>query len=141
MKIMKTNIQNYFNQIDYSELIKKVAKTASNILQLSNYEINIVFVSNEAIQELNKNYRNKDYTTDVLTFPNGENSQLGDVIISIEKCEEQSKEYNHSFDRELGFLFVHGVLHTLGYDHQTKEQEEVMTSLQERVLQKAKLFR
>ena len=141
MKTLKTNIQNYFNSETYSEIIENVAKHASNLFQLSDFEINVVFVSNERIQKLNNKYRNKDYATDVLTFPNGENHQLGDVIISIEKCEEQANTYNHSFNRELGFLFVHGLLHTLGYDHQTKEEEEEMTTLQERVLQKAKLFR
>lgn len=141
MKILKTNIQNYFNDVDYSELLSKVSKQASNILQLSDFEINVVFVSNDTIQEMNKTYRNKDYPTDVLTFPNGENHQLGDIIISLEKCEEQRIEYNHSFNRELGFLFIHGILHTLGYDHQTKEDEEEMNSLQDRVLQKAKLYR
>lgn len=139
--ILKTNIQNYFNDSDYSETIQKVSVPASNLLQLSNHEINVVFVSNETIKEMNNQYRNKDYATDVLTFPNGENHQLGDVIISIDKCEEQRIEYNHSFERELGFLFVHGLLHTLGYDHQTEEQEQEMNSLQERILQKAKLFR
>ena len=141
MKTLKTNIQNYFNTEDYSELIENISKHASNLFQLSNESINVVFVSNKKIQELNNTYRNKDYATDVLTFPNGENHQLGDIIISIEKCQEQANEYNHSFNRELGFLFVHGLLHTLGYDHQTKEEEDEMTSLQERVLQKAKLYR
>ena len=100
-----------------------------------------MLISNNQIQEMNKQYRNKDYPTDVLTFPNGENNQLGDVVISLEKCEEQRIEYGHSFDRELGFLVVHGLLHTLGYDHQSKEQEEEMISIQEKILRKAKLYR
>lgn len=138
---MKTNIQNYFNDTDYQEIIEQVAKQASNILLLQEKEINVVFVSNEEIQELNQTYRNKNYPTDVLTFPNGEGNQLGDIIISLEKTEEQRIAYQHSFERELGFLFCHGILHTLGYDHQTEEQEEEMNALQEKILQKAKLYR
>ena len=138
---MKINIQNYFNEEDYTQVIEQVVKQATNILSLQGKEINLVFVSNEAIRDLNKSYRNKDYPTDVLTFPNGEGNQLGDIIISIEKTIEQAEEYNHSFNRELGFLFCHGILHTLGYDHQTEKEEEEMTSLQERILQKAKLYR
>lgn len=141
MKNMKINIQNYFNEVQYNDIIEQVGKHASNILSLQDKEITVVFVSNNSITELNNTYRNKNYPTDVLTFPNDELNQLGDIIISIEKTEEQSKEYGHSFNRELGFLFCHGILHTLGYDHQTKEQEEEMTSLQEKILRKAKLYR
>lgn len=138
---MKINIQNFFNEVDYSKTIELVGKQATNQLQLANKEINVVFISNNQIQEMNKQYRNKDYPTDVLTFPNGENNQLGDVVISLEKCEEQRIELEHSFERELGFLFIHGVLHTLGYDHQTEDDELEMVQLQNKVLQKAKLFR
>ena len=141
MRNMKINIQNFFNEIDYSQTIELVGKQASNLLQLTNKEINLVFISNLQIQEMNKQYRKKDYPTDVLTFPNGENNQLGDVVISLEKCEEQRLELGHSFERELGFLFVHGLLHTLGYDHQTETDEEEMVELQNKVLHKAKLFR
>lgn len=103
--------------------------------------INIILLSNDEIKEMNETYRNKDYVTDVLTFPDGYLNNLGDVFIAIPRCEEQAKEYGHSFQRELGFLTVHGYLHTLGYDHQTKDEEEEMTKLQETILQKAKLFR
>ncbi len=138
---MKINIQNFFNKVDYSSIVELVGKQASNILQLANKEINVVFISNDQIQEMNKQYRKKNYPTDVLTFPNGENNQLGDLIISLEKCEEQRLELEHSFERELGFLFIHGVLHTLGYDHQTESDEKEMNDLQNRILYKAKLTR
>ncbi len=138
---MKINIQNFYNKTDYSSTIELVGKQASNILQLANKEVNVVFISNNQIQEMNKQYRKKDYPTDVLTFPNGANNQLGDLIISLEKCEEQRLELEHSFERELGFLFIHGVLHTLGYDHQTESDEQEMIDLQNRILYKAKLTR
>ncbi len=138
---MKINIVNYFDELDYSTIINKVLLESSKQFDLSKKTITIILVDNTQIQELNKNYRNKDYPTDVLTFNDGLYNNLGDIFISIDKCKEQSVSYNHSFDRELGFLAVHGLLHTLGYDHLTEEDELEMTSLQEKVLQKVKLFR
>jgi probable rRNA maturation factor len=138
---MRINIVNYFDDKDYNKILNHVATTALNSLQLQKKEINIILVDNKQIQELNKQYRDKDVPTDVLTFPDGNYNNLGDLFISVEKCEEQRIDYGHSFERELGFLLVHGLLHTLGYDHQTKEQEEEMTSLQEKLLHKAKLYR
>ena len=138
---MRINIVNYFDDKDYNNIINHVATTALKSLQLQRKEINIILVDNKQIQELNKQYRDKDVPTDVLTFPDGNYNNLGDLFISLEKCEEQRIDYGHSFERELGFLLVHGLLHTLGYDHQTKEQEEEMTTLQEKLLHKAKLYR
>ena len=79
--------------------------------------------------------------TDVLTFPDGYLNNLGDVFISVDKCTEQALELEHSFNRELGFLTVHGILHSLGYDHLTDEDEKEMNELQDKILNKAKLFR
>jgi probable rRNA maturation factor len=138
---MRINIVNYFDDKVYDTVINHVISTALNFLQLQNKEINIILVDNKQIQDLNKQYRDKDFPTDVLTFPDGNYNNLGDIFVSIQKCEEQCIEYEHSFDRELGFLVVHGLLHTLGYDHQTKEQEDEMTSVQEKILRKAKLYR
>ncbi len=138
---MKTNIINRFNQEDYSKVIKLVLKTAENKLQIRNKAINIVLVSNNEIKKLNETYRKKPEITDVLTFSDGYLNNLGDVIISIPKCEEQANELEHSFDRELGFLVIHGFLHSLGYDHQTDEEEAIMINLQNQILYKAKLNR
>lgn len=138
---MKINIVNYFNQEDYSKTINLVLTKASNILNTQNKSINIILIDNQRIKEMNNQFRNKDYATDVLTFPDGFLNNLGDVFISIDKTQEQAEEFGHSFERELGFLCVHGYLHTLGYDHQTKSEEEEMTSLQTTILDKAKLFR
>jgi probable rRNA maturation factor len=138
---MKINITNYFNDESYDSLIQDLGRIASNKLQLQNESMNVILMDNKSIQDMNKNYRNKDYATDVLTFPDGSFHHLGDVFISLEKCKEQADEYGHSFDRELGFLVIHGLLHTLGYDHQTKEEETQMFSLQEQILRKAKLNR
>ena len=138
---MKVNIVNNYDSNDYSNLINKVLTTAQNKLQLKDKMINIILVDNAKIQELNKTYREKDYVTDVLTFPDGYLGNLGDVFVSIPKCLEQSTELGHSFERELGFLVVHGYLHSLGYDHHTELEEKEMNALQEAILYKSKLNR
>jgi probable rRNA maturation factor len=138
---LKINIRNYFNQEDYSKTINLVLNHASNVMNTNHYSINVILVGNDEIKDLNKKYRHKDAVTDVLTFQDGMFHHLGDVFICIPKMIEQSVEYDHSIERELGFLTVHGFLHTLGYDHQTKDQEEEMIALQNRILNKAKLSR
>ena len=112
-----------------------------------NSEVSVTFVSNERIHEINREYRDKDAPTDVISFAMEELGEgeieligeelprvLGDIIISIPKAEEQAEEYGHSFIRELGFLSVHGFLHLLGYDHIAKEEEEKMFSRQKEIL-------
>lgn len=112
-----------------------------------NSEVSVTFVTNERIHEINREYREKDAPTDVISFAMEELGEgeieligaelprvLGDIIISIPKAEEQAKEYGHSFIRELGFLSVHGFLHLLGYDHMEKDEEEKMFSRQKEIL-------
>ena len=101
----------------------------------------ILISNNDYIHKLNKEYRNIDRETDVITFAleddktfNPEIRILGDVYISIDKAHSQSTEYGHSFLRELCFLAVHGMLHLLGYDHMKKDDEVVMFKLQEEIL-------
>lgn len=142
MNNMKTNIVNYFNTESYQEILDRISTVAANQLQLdSSSSLTVILVDDEYIRNLNRTYRNKDQTTDVLTFPDGALHHLGDVFISIDTCERQAKEYGHSLERELGFLFVHGLLHTLGYDHHTEEDEAIMFPLQDKILYKAKLSR
>ncbi|MBP1947572.1 rRNA maturation RNase YbeY [Virgibacillus litoralis] len=110
-------------------------------------EVSINFVSNNEIQEINRNYRQLNKPTDVLSFAMQEQADdeldivgediplvLGDIVISVEKAEEQAKDYDHSLERELGFLTVHGFLHLLGYDHMDKEGEQKMFKRQEEIL-------
>ena len=109
-----------------------------------------VLVDNNYIHELNRDYRHIDRETDVITFaledekdmvvPDGERV-LGDIYISIDKAKSQAKEYGHSLLRELTFLAVHGFYHLLGYDHMTKEEEEIMFSKQEEVLHECNIER
>ncbi|MEQ2526228.1 rRNA maturation RNase YbeY [Bacillaceae bacterium CLA-AA-H227] len=110
-------------------------------------ELSVTFVSNDRIQEINREYRDKDYATDVISFALEEMGEgeievsggdmprvLGDIIISIKKAEEQAEEYGHSFEREMGFLAVHGLLHLLGYDHENEEDEKIMFGRQKDIL-------
>jgi len=134
---MKVNIINKYDNNSYHEVIEKVLKNGFNILDKRDYSLNIVLVGSKEITELNKQYRKLDYETDVLTFPDGYLNNLGDVFISIPKTIEQATEFGHSFERELGFLTIHGLLHTIGYDHETEEDEKIMIELQNRVLKKS----
>ena len=116
-------------------------KIAIKKLKKKNIEFNIIFVDNKYIHKLNKEYRNIDRETDVISFALEEGETfdepyktLGDIYISIDKVYEQAKEYGHSVKRELFFLVTHGFLHLLGYDHMKKEDEEVMFPLQEKIL-------
>ena len=117
-------------------------------------ELSVTFVDNERIREINKEYRDKDSATDVISFALEEMGEdeveivgaemprmLGDIIISIERTREQAEEYGHSFDRELGFLALHGFLHLLGYDHMNAEDEKVMFSRQREILDEYGLSR
>lgn len=118
-----------------------------------NAEVSVTFVDNEKIHELNLKHRNIDRETDVLSFPLGEKGVydvdldtgaklLGDIVISIPKAMEQAEEYNHSLQREIGFLTVHSMLHLLGYDHVDGGLQQVhMREKEETVLTKLGLKR
>lgn len=121
------------------------------VLQMEEFpypaEISVSFVDNEQIQEMNRQYRNKDSATDVLSFPLGENGQydenhetgakiLGDIVLSMPKAAEQAKTYGHSLEREVGYLTAHSMLHLLGYDHEKGGLDRVrMREKEERVMQ------
>ena len=130
-----------------------VRRCCNAVLRLEEFgapaEISVTFVDNKKIHELNKQYRHKDAPTDVLSFPMGENGVydinhdtgariLGDIVISMEKAVEQAERFDHSLDREVGYLTAHSVLHLLGYDHERggidrvrrrEKEEQVMTQL------------
>lgn len=100
-------------------------------------EVSVTFIDNEGIRKLNRNYRKIDKATDVLSFPlfdfEGDGdamedelcNMLGDIVISLERAAEQAEEFGHSFEREVAFLTVHSMLHLLGYDHETSEEDEL----------------
>ncbi|WBL17648.1 rRNA maturation RNase YbeY [Sutcliffiella sp. NC1] len=136
------NEQQFTGLEDLLQFAAKMEKVPNNA------ELSVTFVTNERIQEINREYRDKDYPTDVISFALEEMGEgeleivyaeeeptiLGDIIISIQKAKEQAEEYNHSFERELGFLAVHGLLHLLGYDHETEEEEKEMFQKQKDIL-------
>lgn len=125
-----------------------VRRCCNAVLKLENFEgpaeISVTFTDNEGIRELNRQYRDKDIETDVLSFPMGENGVydidmetgakiLGDIVISMEKARDQAERFGHSFQREVGYLTAHSVLHLLGYDHidnlekvRMREKEELV---------------
>lgn len=130
-------------------LVEKLIQHAAQVEGIeADAEVSITFVTNEAIHEINREYRDKDQPTDVISFAMEELGEgevaivgegipriLGDIIISTDRTREQAEEYGHSFERELGFLAVHGFLHLLGYDHMTDEDEKEMFGKQDEILQ------
>ncbi|MBA4600751.1 rRNA maturation RNase YbeY [Thermoactinomyces mirandus] len=133
--------------------IEKALRQAAKMENLSAADVSVMIVDNEQIHELNKEYRQVDRPTDVLSFPlwepdedwviveDEETVPLGDLVISLPKAREQAEEYGHTLERELGFLAVHGFLHLLGYDHESPEQEQEMFGRQEEILYLAGLRR
>ena len=128
-------------------------------------EVSLLFVDNDEIKEINNETRNIDKETDVLSFPmleysenrvfkeqykdykfsasdlDGDELVLGDIVLSLEKALEQSKEYNHSFEREASYLVIHSVLHLLGYDHMEEDEKKIMRSREEDILNKLNITR
>ncbi len=142
------------------KLMEKAARTSLDYMGFrTDVEISVMLTDNEGIRSLNAMHRNIDRETDVLSFPmfeydeNGEIVEeyaefgdqgelcLGDIVISLERAAEQAEEYGHSFEREVGFLTVHSMLHLLGYDHMTPEDEKEMFGYQREILEEMGLTR
>ena len=132
------NTNNDINTSELEDYIKYVVKE----LDIENAIFNIIFIDNEEIREINREYRNVDRETDVISFALEDNMDvvyddfrlLGDIYISYEKAIEQAELYNHSVKREVFFLATHGILHLLGYDHMEEEDEKVMFGKQNELL-------
>lgn len=142
----------------YEEIIKRVIEQCfkEEKIEKSKLYISITLTNPEHIHEINKKYRNVDRATDVLSFPMFEKDELdkkiknndfehedvlGDIVISIEKVEEQAKEYGHSFEREFAYMLVHGFYHLMGYDHIEDDDKVVMRKKEEIVLNKLGITR
>ena len=135
-------INNIGEEIDEVNGLSGLLDYSLNYLKLDNVVFNIIIVDNETIHSINKEYRGVDRPTDVISFALEDDTSfvsteyriLGDIYISIDKAKEQAESYGHSLKREISFLTVHGLLHLLGYDHMTEEEEKEMFGLQELML-------
>ncbi len=142
----------------YEAIVKKVFDKCfeEENLQDAKLYITVTLTNPENIQKINKEYRNIDKPTDVLSFPMFEKNELqkkieekdflhedilGDIIISIQKVEEQAKEYGHSFERELSYMLVHGFYHLIGYDHIEETDKKEMRKKEEKILEELKISR
>lgn len=142
------DIQDETNELSDQQiqLVQKLLKQALLLEKVPvGREVSVTFVDDEAIRKINRQYRNKDQATDVISFALNDDETdlvvdeeipnlLGDIIVSYPCVLRQAEEYQHSVDRELGFLVVHGFLHLLGYDHMTDEEEKIMFKRQEDIL-------
>ena len=144
---------------EYEELINKVVDTCfeEEKLKNTNLYLNIVLTNPETIKQTNAKYRNIDKETDVLSFPMFQKEEieqikkqqssnlpedvLGDIMVSIPRVIEQSKEYGHSVERELAYMIVHGFYHVMGYDHIEEEDKKIMRSKEENILNKMNIIR
>lgn len=163
-------VENNQDKIEVSEdLIKKIKEVINFALKEDGVtiktEISMLLVDNEEIRGINKETRNIDRATDVLSFPmldyedkkvykevykdekfddsyfDGEDLVLGDMVLSLERAKEQSEEFNHSFEREVFYLIVHSVLHLLGYDHMEEDEKSIMRKREEEILGSLEIVR
>lgn len=163
MTLMIDNRQDNINIEEINDIIEKVVNKTIEYEGIKNkFEISVILVDNIQIQKINKEYRKIDSPTDVLSFPMIEYDEpgilphdgaylevdrdtdeilLGDIAISLEKAYEQSKEYGHSFEREVAFLTLHGMLHLLGYDHIDEKDRALMRQREEGILNILKINR
>ena len=143
---------------EYKNVIEKVLSQCfkEEKLEDSKLCVTVTLTTPKTIQEINKQYRNIDRATDVLSFPMFEKDELdkkiqendfenedilGDIVVSVEKVNEQAIEYGHSFERELSYMIVHGFYHLMGYDHIEEEDKKVMREKEENILKKLDITR
>ncbi len=144
---MEITVYNRTNQdmSRFTELFESIAEAAEKKLKLpKDNTLSVTFVRSRTIHEINRDYRGIDRPTDVITFAardertgfetEEEQKDLGDLFINIDYARKQAGSYGHSYEREIGFLFTHGMLHTLGYDHMNTEDEKIMFDLQDAIL-------
>ena len=143
---------------EYKNVIEKVLSQCfkEEKLEDSKLCVTVTLTTPKTIQEINKQYRNIDRATDVLSFPMFEKDELdskiqendfenedilGDIVVSVDKVKEQAIEYGHSFERELSYMIVHGFYHLMGYDHIEEEDKKVMREKEENILKKLDITR
>lgn len=146
MEISLFNKTNDKSVMEYEMIFNQIAESAEKRLELDpNRSLSVIFVRSRTIHTINRDYRGIDRPTDVISFalldeedgydfPEEEMIELGEIFINIDYAKKQAKEYDHSYDREVCFLFTHGLLHCLGYDHMTEDDEKEMFGLQKEIL-------
>lgn len=157
-KIVEINYYQTEEKVEYNKIIEQVLNecfTEEKMDKLGLY-ISITLTCPSYIRKINKEYRNIDKETDVLSFPMFEKNEideiikknknmieevLGDIIISVDRVKEQALEYGHSFERELSYMVVHGFYHLMGYDHMNDEEKSIMRAKEEQILNKLKIVR
>jgi len=150
---------NYINDQDKFEIPEEMEPLLENLImrvvefeELEKFcEVSVLFVDNEKIRVMNRDYRKKDQATDVLSFPQYEDVHaetekevhvlLGDIVISLERAMEQAEEFGHSLTRELCYLTVHSMFHLFGYDHMTEDEKKNMRTCEEKILADAGITR
>ena len=145
----KFQITDEYGYPEYSYLNDLLNYALKKVLKINNAIFDIIFVDEEYIKNLNNEYRHINKVTDVISFAFEDNGKivyndtrlLGEIYICIPRMKEQALEYQHSEKRELAFLCIHGLLHLLGYDHMTKDEETEMFALQELILDGANIQR
>jgi probable rRNA maturation factor len=142
--MIKVNLINQYDDNNhYQDVIEEIISAAyEEMTMVDDKIINVILVDNKSIHQYNLSYRNIDRETDVISFENKDmQDELGDILISIDKTKEQAKDYQHSFERELAFLTLHGFLHCLGYDHLNKKDEKEMFALQDKIIENTRYRR
>ncbi len=151
MELAIRNQQNTFDVRHLRSLLQEVMETAFQRLGASSaVELVIVLTDDASIRTLNRDFRGNDASTDVLSFPQQDNGPaspagelpvLGDIVVSLETAQRQAAEYGHSVDREVGYLAVHGLLHLMGFDHESDEGKKRMRSWEKDIMQACQLLR
>lgn len=150
--ILSSMPENLEIDVEIVDTVRKAVYTVGELYGLDNAEVSITFTDNEHIHEINRDYRNVDRPTDVISFALNEGDEpeieggapvnvLGDIIISVEKAVEQASDYGHSVEREVAFLTVHGMLHLLGYDHIEEDDRKEMRREEDFVMEKLGISR
>ena len=137
------DIEGFENEIVYEDIEKYLIDVLTKEYE-SDWEVyvSVLLKGNEEILRVNRDFRGKDTPTDVISFAyhdndeadNGLYDSLGDIIISLERVEEQRKDYGHSFKREFYYVLTHGLLHLMGYDHMEEEEKKIMRAKEEEIL-------
>lgn len=149
--MIKFNLTGYLDSLDLKakKIVKKILKTINKEFKIkTKHIVSFIVVDDDGIHEINKQYRNIDAPTDVISFAgiDAEDDrslpyELGDIFINKDRVISQAAEYGHTEVREFAFLVTHGMLHLLGYDHMNEEDEKVMFSLQDKILEIVKISR